>query len=353
MNALDIYDCTETLTLMSTVELIEKPATFLTTTFFPNVEPFFYSTKIAIEFRHQGRMLAPYVVAGTRGVNVGRGTSQIIEYSAPMFGVRRVIGQKDVEMRQFGELPIFSTLKAEDRARIMQAQDLNDLLAMHANRKERMAADILQYGKTTMRAYADDGKVTEVEEIDFNFKNKASTDWTASTAKIYEELRTVSDRIQQRTGTIPTMAVCGKGVEEMLMNNAEIRNWLMLPNRENLAMASFAPHYTESQCRYIGRISALNMDFVSYGKTYYEADGTVKPYIDDYTVIIANAHKGRILRGSMVFFEDDGKWHTYAADYVPRYTFDREANQSSLAIFARYLPVPSLLDDHFCLQVHP
>lgn len=353
MNALDIYDITDTLTLMSTVELIDKPATFLSSTFFPNQFPFFYSTKIAVEYRHQGRMLAPYVVAGSRGVNINRGTSKIMEFSAPMFGARRVIGQKDVEMRQFGELPVFSTLKPEDRARVMQAQDLNDLLALHANRKERMAAEILQYGKTTMRAYADDGKVTEVEEIDFGFDNKASTDWTLSTAKIYEELRAVSDRIQQRTGDIPTMAVCGKGVEELLLNNNEIRNWLMLPNRENLTMASFAPHYTESQCRYIGRISALNMDFVSYAKTYYEEDGTVKPFIDDYTVIISNAHKGRVLRGSMLFMEDDGKWHTYAADYVPRYTFDREANQTSLAVFSRYLLVPSLLDDHFVLHVKP
>lgn len=350
--ALEIYDITDTLTLMATVDMIDKPATYLSTTFFPNEFPFFYTTKIAVEYRNQGRLLAPYTVAGAKGVNVGRGTSEIMEFAAPMFGVRRVIGQRDVEMRQFGEVPVFSTLKPEDRARLMQAQDLNDLLAMHANRKEKMAADILQHGKTTMTAYADDGRVEEVEEINFGFVNTDTTDWTASTAKIYDELRAVSDRIQQRVGEIPTMAICGKGVEEMLLNNTEIRNWLMLPNRENLAMASFSPHYTEPQARYIGRISALNMDFVSYGKTYIDEDEQTKPYIDDNTVIISVAGRGRVLRGAMVFMDDDG-WHSYAAEYVPRYDIDKKSNQMSLAVFSRYLFVPSLLDDHFVLKVKP
>lgn len=350
--ALEIYDITDTLTLMATVEQIDKPATYLSTTFFPNEFPFFYTTKIAVEYREQGRLLAPYVVSGSRGVNVGRGTSKVMEFSAPMFGARRVIGQRDVEMRQFGEVPVFSTLKPEDRARVMQAQDLNDLLALHANRKEKVAADILQYGKTTMKAYADDGRVIETEEIDYGFTNKDTTDWTDSTAKIYKDLRAVSDFIQQRIGEIPTMVVCGKNVEKYLLNNDEIRNWLMLPNRENLTMASFAPHYTEPQARYIGRISALNMDIVSYGKTYIDEDETVKPYIDDDTVIISVAGRGRVLRGSMAFMEDTG-WKTYAADYVPRYTIDKEANQMSMAVFSRYILVPALLDDHFVLKVKP
>ena len=352
MNALNVYDVTDTLTLMASVDLMDKPSSYLSTTFFPNVYPFFYTNKIAVEYRNQRRLLAPYVVSGAKGVNVGRSGSKILEFSAPMFGVRRVIGQRDIEMRQFGELPVFSTLKPEDRQRVMQAQDLNDLLAMHANRREKMAADVLQYGKTTMKAYANDGRVIETEEIDFGFTNKDTTDWTVSTAKIYEELRAVSDFIQQRIGEIPTMAVCGKNVEKYLLNNAEIRNWLMIPNRENLTMANFNPHYTEPQARYIGRISALNLDIVSYGKTFIDEDEQVKPYIDDDTIIISVAGRGRVLRGAMVFM-DEGNWQSYAADYVPRYTFDKEANQTSLAVFARYLLVPSLLDDHFVLKVAP
>lgn len=350
--ALEIYDITDTLTLMATIDIMDKPSSYLSDTFFPNKFPIFYTSKIAVEYRRQDRMIAPYAVAGTKGLNVGRGTSKIMEFSAPMFGVRRVIGQRDVEMRQFGETPVFSTMKPEERARQMQAQDLLDLMAMHANRKEKMAADILQHGKTVMRAYADDGRVTETETIDFGFVNTDTTNWTQSTAKIYDEIRAISDRIQSRVGEIPTIAICGKNVEEYLMNNTEIRNWLMVPNRENLTMASFSPHYTDVQARYIGRISALNMDFVSYGKTYIDEDEQTKPYIEDDTVIISVAGRGRVLRGSMVFM-DDGGWRTYSADYVPRYDIDKKANQMSLAIFSRYLLVPALLDDHFVLKVKP
>lgn len=350
--ATNIFAITDTYQLMSTVENIQKPTNYLADTFFPNAFPFFYTTQIAVEYRQEGRLLAPYVVSGSRGVNINRGTSSVMYFSAPMFGARRVISLRDVEQRQFGETPIFSTKLPEQRAAAMQAQDLVDLLRLHANRKEKVAADILQYGKTTMNAYADDGRIVESEVIDYGWDGRISTDWTASTADIYGDIRAVSDRIQRRTGTIPTVAICGKGVEDLLMKNTVIHDWLLVPNRQNLTMASFAPHYTSPQCRYIGTISALNMEFVSYGATFIDDDGQTKPFIDDYSVIIANSGKGKILRGAITLMEDTG-YKTYASDYVPRYTLDKEANQMSLAVFARYILVPELLDDYVCLTVKP
>ena len=350
--ATNIFAITDTYTLMATIENIQKPATYLADTFFPKSFPTFYTTQIAVEYRQEGRLLAPYVVSGTRGVNINRGTSHVMYYSAPMFGPRRVISLRDVEQRQFGETPIFSTVLPEQRAAAMQAQDLVDLLRLHTNRKNKIAADILQYGKTTMNAYADDGRITESEVIDYGWDGRINTDWTSPNADIYGDIMAVSERIQRRTGTIPTLAICGKGVEEYLMANTEIKNWLMIPNRENLTMASFAPRYTAPQCRYIGTISAANMEFVSYAETFIDDDGQTKPFIDDYSVIIANPGKGKVLRGAITLMEDTG-WKTYAADYVPRYTIDKEANQMSLAVFSRYILVPELLDDYVCLKVKP
>ena len=112
----NIWAITDTYSLMSTVENIQKPATYLADTFFPNPSPIFYTTKITVEYRSEGRLLAPYVVPGTRGVNINRGTSNVAYYTAPQFGPRRVISLRDVEQRQFGETPIFSTVLPEQRA---------------------------------------------------------------------------------------------------------------------------------------------------------------------------------------------------------------------------------------------
>lgn len=348
----NIWAITDTYALMSTVENIQKPATYLADTFFPNQSPIFYTTQIAVEYRSEGRLLAPYVVPGTKGVNINRGTSNVAYYSAPMFGPRRIISLRDVEQRQFGETPIFSTVLPEQRAAAMQAQDLVDLLRLHANRKEAIAADILQKGQTTMNAYADDGRVTATEVIDFGWDGRINTDWTDPSTDIYGALMTVSERIQRRTGTIPTLAICGKGVEELLLKNDDIRNWLMIPNRENLTMANFAPRYVAAQCRYIGTISALNMEFVSYAATYIDDDGQTKSFIDDYSVIICNPGKGKILRGAVTLVDKTG-FQTYAADFVPKYTIDEKSNQMSLTVYSRYILIPELLDDWVCLRVKP
>ena len=201
-----------------------------------------------------------------------------------------------------------------------------------------------------MNAYADDGRVTATEVIDFGWDGRINTDWTAPSADIYGALMTVSERIQRRTGTIPTLAICGKGVEELLLKNDTIKNWLMIPNRENLTMANFAPRYTAPQCRYIGTISALNMEFVSYAATFTDDDEQTKTFIDDYSVIICNPGKGKILRGAVTLIDKTG-FKTYAADFVPKYTIDEESNQMSLTVYSRYILIPELLDDWVCLKV--
>lgn len=345
-----IFATTDTYALMAAVENIKKPATYLADVFFPNIYPVFYTQNIAVEYRDEGRRLAPYVVSGGAGVNVSRTQSKVNYYSAPQFAPRRVISTRDIERRQFGEMPIFSTMTPQERAAALQAQDLADLLRFHANRKNKMAADILQTGKAEMKAYADDGRILEVEEIDLGWTGAAQKDWTATSADIYGDLKAASESIQERTGTIPTLAVCGKGVEELLLKNKKIYDWLMIANRQNMAVMNIEPKYIAPQVRYIGTISALNMELVSYAETYIDENGETKPFIDDYSVIIANPGKGKVLRGAITVIEDSG-FKTYGADYVPVYDIDKKAGQVSLTLYARYLLIPEVLDDWVCLTV--
>ena len=107
---------TDTFQLVETIERIKPPASYLVDTWFPNqIVSSLTNGYIAVEYRKEGRLLAPFISKGGRGVNVNRGGSRINLYKAPLAGARRVIGLGDIELRQFGELPVFSTMTAEQR----------------------------------------------------------------------------------------------------------------------------------------------------------------------------------------------------------------------------------------------
>lgn len=348
----NIFGIQDTVTLLQAIEQIKDPATYLVDTFFPQKMPTAFTDTVAVEYKKGKRLLAPYIVKGSKGVNINRETAQAKFYKAPLMGPRRVLSIQDVESRMFGETPIYSTMKPEERAARMQAQDLVDLRKMIANRKNKMAADILQTGETLVKGYADDGVTFTQDTISFDWSGNLSvtTSWDNPAATIYADIQAAVEKIAEDTGEFPTLMLCGRNVEKYLIQNTEIKNWLMIPNRTNLAMASFAPRYDSINSRYIGTISALGLEVRSYIETYTDDDGTVKPFIDPDTVIIANPGKGKQLSGRITLVENTGV-KSYVAEYVPHYATDENAQQMSLALYSRALLVPDVIDDWVCMSV--
>ena len=349
----NIWQITDTYDLIGVVENIKKPASYLVDTFFPNEMPVSYSQFVATEYRKAGRVLAPYIVPGGRGVNINREGSKIYTYKPPIMAPRRTISLADIELRQFGETPIFSSLTPADRAAQMQANDMADLLRTTQNRLNQMAAQIVQTGEVTVTGYADDGKETKKDTIKFEWGGvvNPTVSWDNANATIYDDIKAVSDRMQEESGLIPTLMLCGGNVEKYLLKNKEIYDWLMVPNRQNLAMANFAPKYTSPQARQIGYISSLNLEVVSYMETYIDDDGQTKPFIDPDTVIISNPGRGRQLYGAISYLTKEGNWDTVAAKNVPVYNFNPDAQVSSLTIYTRCLLVPEEISDFTCLKV--
>ena len=352
--ASDIWRITDTFELLGIIERIKAPASYLVDTFFNQRMPVSYSTWVSTEFREEGRVLAPFVSKLGRGVNINRGTSKVYSYRPPCMAPRRTIGLGDIELRSFGETPIFSSITPAERAARMQAQDLTELLRTIANRKNLMAAQILQTGATTIRGYADDGVTVEVDEIKFAWNGSAGvqTDWDNPAAKIYDDIKGASERIQEDAGIIPTLMLCGRNVEKYLLNNTELYKWMSLPNRENISMMSFSPHYTTPQARFIGYLSALNIEIISYAETYTDdITGEVKPFLDPDTVIIGIPGQGKQLYGAISWMNQAGQWETIAAENVPVYVADFAAQQSSLTIYSRCLLVPATFADWVTLKV--
>lgn len=348
---LNIFGVKDTVAIIQAIEQKKDPATFLVDTFFPNKMPTSFSDSVAVEYKKGKRTLAPYIVKGSKGVNIGRGTAQAKIYTAPIMGPRRVLSLQDIESRIFGETPIYSSVKPEERAATLQAQDLDELRGMISNRKNKMAADILQTGQTVVKGFADDGETFVQDTIGFDWGGNLSvgTSWDDTSADIYGDIQAAVEKIGEDTGEFPTLMVCGKNIERYLRNNKEIFDWLMVPNRGNLAMVSFAPRYDSNNSRYIGNISSLGLEVRSYIETYTDDDGEVKPFIDPDTVIIGIPGRGKQLSGRITLIESTGP-KSYVSEYVPHYVIDENAQQMSLALYSRQLLVPDVIDNWVCLR---
>ena len=246
-------------------------------------------------------------------------------------------------------MPIFSTVSASERQAKIQADDLYDLITMTANRKNEMAASLLTTGKIKIGGYADDGVYQRLDEVEYDWDGEMTstigTAWSSSSAKIFDDLQVMSEKIQEESGQVPTLLVVGKNVPKYLRANKSILDWLMIPNRQNAAVMSFTPRYVTANVMYVGRIEALNLEVVCYAETYTDDDGQLRPYVGADDVIMGVPGRGKCLHAAVTLMGADGGFESYAAQYVPRYTTSLESNQSVLTLWSRFILAPSFVTD--------
>ena len=343
---------TDTYELIKVVERIKPPANYLIEKLFPATRQIM-SDVLPIEYLKQGRRLAPFVVKGARGLNIAREKTSIKLYKCPLMGARRVIGLDDIESRGVGENPVYSTRTAEERAAELQSRDLLELKRMLINRRAAMIAELIQTGKITVKAFGDDGKVAATDKIEFDGFQKVEKNWSAASAKIGEDLLAASEKIQQDSGFVPDLLICGKNVFKYMRDNTQFKEFLLSSNPNAVAWLNFQPKYLSPQVRFIGYITSLNLEIVSYTETYQDDAGAATPFIDPDTCILCRGGIGEMVYGAMNYLDPAGNWQSAAAQEVPIYNFNHDAQTTSLTLYSRCLPVPTDISDFICLHVKP
>lgn len=348
------YD--DTRTLLGVVDRSMKPTTTLIDTFFPEIRTFVTET-VEMEYRKGARKMAPYVVPGTKGVNLERTGSNIRTYKAPLVKPKRIIEASDLMRRSFGET-VYSQRTPEERAQELRARDMAELIESCVRREEWMAAQVLLTGSCKIEGYADDGATKVIDTVTFDgFDNKITisgggTTWdNVSTAKPYDDMGDASQMIRRNAGRIPTVAICAANVAEYLINNEQLRQYMLVPSRDNMAMMSIQPRLVRPDLMRVGYISALNLDIYAYDGGYENESGAFTPYIPDDHMIIGIPGRGKRLYGAVTQLEPDRQYHTFEGQYVPKVTIDLESDTSSLAISSRCVVCPEFLDDWVVLKV--
>ena len=168
-------------------------------------------------------------------------------------------------------------------------------------------------------SFADDGKTEVVDTISFDFDNKITISgsgltWdNVTTAKPYDDIESASQTIRRNAGLIPTVAICSANVAKYLINNEQLRQYMLVPSRDNLAMLSIQPRLVRPDLMRVGYISALSLDVYAYDGGYEDEDGSFTPYIPDDHMIIGIPGRGKRLFGAVTQLEADGEYHTLRA----------------------------------------
>jgi len=344
----------DTRTLLKAIEENYKPSGLLVNTFFPKKQTF-VTEVVDIEYYKSGRKMAPFVVPGTKGVNMGREGSTIRTYKAPVIRPRRIIEATDLMQRGFGE-DIYSKKTGAQRAAELRARDIKELCDQIDRRKEWMAAQLLINSKYNIEGFADDGKTKVVDCIEFTDWNGKTTlsgsdTWDNASAKILDNLGDISHDIRRNAQAVPTIAICSENVSRYILNNQKLRDIMMIPSRENMSMVGFAPRIQSPEIIRVGMIASLNMEIYTYDGCYTDDNGALQQYIPDDHIIIGVPGRGQQLFGAVTQIEDDKAFHTYASEYVPKVTVDIESDTAAVAVSSRPVLAPMFIDDWATIKV--
>lgn len=349
------FNMDDTRSLLGVVERSIKPSTTLADIFFPNVRTFVTET-VEMEYRKGAQRMAPFVVPGTKGVNLARTGSKVRTYKAPLMKPKRVIEASDIMRRGFGET-VFSQRTPAERAQELRARDMSELIESIIRREEWMSAQVLLNGSCEVKGFADDGKTELIDTITFDgFENKITISGTSTwdnygTADPYSDMGDASQTIRRAAGLIPTVAICATNVVKYLLNNEMLLKYMMVPSRDNLALLSVQPRLMRPDLMRVGYISALNLDIYAYDGGYEDETGAFTPYIPDDHMIIGVPGRGKRLYGAVTQLEADRQYYTYEGQYIPKVTVDLESDTSSLAMSSRFVVCPEFMDDWAVLKV--
>ncbi len=348
------FDLNDTRSLLGVIERAYPPNTLLVDTFFNRV--YTYPTSVVdVDYKKGKRTMAPFVVPGGKGVNMAREGYITKSYKAPLMRPKRTLDADELSKRMAGET-VYSTHTPEQRAEAYRAQDLKDLMDMCVRREELMAAQCLLFGEYDIEGYADDGEVTLLDTVSFDFTQKlvlsGDDTWDKETAHIYNNLRTASQTIRRNAGVVPTVLICSENTSDYILNNKDIYEKLLIPSNTNMSLMSIQPRIESPDVIRFGRIQSLNLDMYTYDAVYADPKtGEDTQYIPDDYVIIGVPGTGRRLYGSVTQMEADKQFHTYEGRAIPKVTVNEESDSQSIAISSRCLVVPDNTDEWYVIKV--
>jgi hypothetical protein len=344
----------DTYTLLQALEQSFAPTTLLRDTFFPNVLTS-VTEEVLIDYKKGVRRMSPFVVKGASGVNVSRIGFETKSYKPPLMMPQRPTTIDDISKRAFGE-NVFSARTPAQRAIELRFNDMLEMQEMNTRRIEWMCSQLMLFGEFQAAGYADDGKTQIIDTVTFpDWTQKLTltgTDvWTNINADAYSVLQEMSQTIVRNGGRVPTVAIGSYQTMKTFMESASVMKYLLVPNRDNLALMSIAPQITSPGVMRVGYIQSLNLELYAYDGIYIADDGSTQQYIPDGYLIMGVTGRGSQLFGAVIQLESDGVFRTYEGRDVPKVWNEESRDVQMIRLASRCIPKPEFIDDWYTVKV--
>lgn len=292
-NTVNLYDSRQ----MTQALLESKPVRrFLTSTFFG--EEVHDTVSFQIDIWKGTRRLAPFVHPKLQGKVVDREKFRTLEFTPPYLKPKKVTTADHVLTRQPGEI-VYTQPGANTpalRAAKLLGQDMAELDETIQRRIEVMAGEALFAGQVTVKG---DG-VDTVVSYDFDATHTPTLTgadlWTASTAKILDNLTAWKRLVAKDSGVTATDLVLGSDAAAAFLKNETL---LKLLNTWNLSIGQVNPVDMGDGVTYFGRLTAVGLDVWTYDEWYFdETTSTELPIVPvNKALVIARSLRATVHYG--------------------------------------------------------
>lgn len=336
-----------TMTMIGAIQALPTHRTFLRDRYFPctPATDMFPTEEVLIEYRDGNKKIAPVVAPRKGGVTIKREGYTTRRYAPPLVAPKRGLTIDDLNKRGFGE-DLYSQITPEQREAQVLGNDLTELSTMIDGREEYMAASAMLNNGYVLKQYADDyGEKYEEFELFFydgesdDSKYTPSGHWTDADYDIIGDLRAMI-RLLTSKGLPAEDFVFSPDVTDDIIKNKAIKELLDI---RNVNIGTIAPIELPEGASRIGviNIDGHDINLISYDEQYEDENGELQYFMGEGNVVLTAPASGRSLYGAVSQLEQsDGRFHTYMANRVPKYTADAEAETRTLKVSAKPLPIP-------------
>lgn len=336
-----------TMTMIGAIQALPTHRTFLRDRYFPctPATDIFPTEEVLIEYRDGNKKIAPVVAPRKGGVTIKREGYTTRRFAPPLVAPKRGLTIDDLNKRGFGE-DLYSQITPEQREAQVLGNDLTELSTMIDGREEYMAASAMLNNGYVLKQYADDyGEKYEEFELFFydgesdDSKYTPSGHWTNADYDIIGDLRAMI-RLLTSKGLPAEDLVFSPDVTDYIIKNKAIKELLDI---RNVNIGTIAPIELPEGASRIGviNIDGHDINLISYDEQYEDETGELQYFMGEGNVVLTAPASGRSLYGAVSQLEQsDGRFHTYMANRVPKYTADAEAETRTLKVSAKPLPIP-------------
>ena len=309
---------------------------FIRDTFFSGRD-YIDSESVQVDTYLGGRSLAPFVLP-LEGQVIGRRRPYKTSWiEAPTIAPAREITLRDVRRPGWGDT-IYNYKSPEERFAQFIAQDTQEMDDEISRTEEYLCCGCMFAGKLTLNYR---NKTDQILDYGFTNKTALAKAWTDPTADPLADLRAAQSGLNAN-GYAGNVAIYSANAWAALWGNQNVKDTMknIAPVFSPISGASF-PEATPAGVARGPDFTNPPMQNWVYSGTYVKG-GVVTPFVPPGNVLIGSSEvKNRLIYAQVTQIEqEDGRFHSYLLDRVPKMEANINRNFFLLTITSRPVPVP-------------